>query len=107
MSKEEIEKAKADAEAHAAEDEKKLQVINKKHAAESLCNSIERALKDAGDKLTAEDKKPVEDKVAAVREALKGDDVAKIDAAVDEMNKAYEPVVKKLYPEGAAPGAGG
>ena len=106
LSKEEIEKAKADAEAHAAEDEKKLQVINKKHAAESLCNSIERALKDAGDKLTAEDKKPVEDKVAAVREALKGDDVAKIDAAVDEMNKAYEPVVKKLYPEGAAPGAG-
>ena len=101
LSKEEIEKAKADAEAHAAEDEKKLELINKKNSAESMCNSIERAFKDAGDKLTADDKKPVEDEIAKVREAIKGEDVNTIDSAVDAMNKAYEPVVKKLYPEGS------
>ena len=100
LSKEEIEKAKADAEAHAAEDEKKLELINKKNSAESMCNSIERAFKDAGDKLTADDKKPVEDEIAKVREAIKGEDVNTIDSAVDAMNKAYEPVVKKLYPQG-------
>lgn len=102
LSKEEIERARADAEAHAAEDEKKLQVINKKNSAESMCSAVERAFKDAGDKLTDDDKKPVVEKIAAVREALKTDDIAKIDAAVDEMNKAYEPVVKKLYPESAS-----
>lgn len=102
LSKEEIEKAKADAEAHAAEDEKKLELVNKKNSAESMCNMIEKAFKDAGDKLTADDKKPVEDAIAKVKDAVKGDDVKAIDDAVDAMNKAYEPIVKKLYPEGAA-----
>ena len=98
LSKEEIEKAKADAEAHAAEDEKKLELINKKNAADGLCFSIEKAFKDAGDKLTSDDKKPVEDEIAKVKEAIKSDDVKKIDDAVDALNKAYEPIVKKLYP---------
>ncbi len=106
LSKEEIEKAKADAEAHAAEDEKKLELINKKNAADGLCFSIEKAFKDAGDKLTADDKKPVEDEINKVKEAIKSDDVKKIDDAVNALNKAYEPIVKKLYPQGTA-GANG
>ena len=101
LSKEEIEKAKADAEAHAAEDEKRLELVTKKNAADGLCFSIEKAFKDAGDKLTADDKKPVEEKIAAVKEALKTDDVKKIDEAVDALKKAYEPVVSKLYPQNA------
>lgn len=100
LSKEEIEKAKADAEAHAAEDEKKLELVNKKNAADGQCFAIEKAMKDAGDKLTAEDKKQVEDEIAKVKEAIKTDDVAKIDVAVEALNKAYEPIVKKLYPQG-------
>ena len=100
LSKEEIEKAKADAEAHAAEDEKKLELVNKKNAADGQCFAIEKAFRDAGDKLTAEDKKQVEDEIAKVKEAIKSDDVAKIDTAVEALNKAYEPIVKKLYPQG-------
>ena len=100
LSKEEIEKAKADAEAHAAEDEKKLELVNKKNAADGQCFAIEKAFRDAGDKLTADDKKLVEDEIAKVKEAIKTDDVAKIDAAVEALNKAYEPIVKKLYPQG-------
>ena len=100
LSKEEIEKAKADAEAHAAEDEKKLELVNKKNAADGQCFAIEKAFRDAGDKLTAEDKKLVEDEIAKVKEAIKTDDVTKIDVAVEALNKAYEPVVKKLYPQG-------
>ena len=107
LSKEEIEKAKADAEAHAAEDEKKLQLVNKKNSAEALCNSIEKAFRDASDKITDSDKKLVEEKIAEVREAIKTDDITKIDAAVEAMNKAYEPVVQKLYPNNNAnPGSG-
>ena len=104
LSKEEIEKAKADAEAHAAEDAAKLELVNKKNAADGMCFAIEKAFKDAGDKLTADDKKAVEDEIAKVREALKSDDIKKIDEAVEAMNKAYEPVVKKLYPNGSAAG---
>ena len=100
LSKEEIEKAKADAEAHAAEDEKKLELVNKKNAADGQCFAIEKAFRDAGDKLTADDKKLVEDEIAKVKEAIKTDDVAKIDAAVEALNKSYEPIVKKLYPQG-------
>ena len=107
LSKEEIEKAKADAEAHAAEDEKKLQLVNKKNSAEALCNSIEKAFRDAGDKIADADKKPVEEKIAEVREAIKTDDITKIDAAVEATNKAYEPIVQKLYPNNNAnPGSG-
>ena len=100
LSKEEIEKAKADAEAYAAEDENKLELVNKKNAADGQCFAIEKAFRDAGNKLTADDKKQVEDEIAKVKEAIKTDDVAKIDAAVEALNKAYEPIVKKLYPQG-------
>lgn len=97
LSKEEIEKAKADAEAHAAEDEKKLELVNKKNAADGQCFAIEKAFRDAGAKLTAEDKKQVEDEIVNVKEAIKTDDVAKIDAAVEALNKVYEPIISKLY----------
>lgn len=98
LSKEEIEKAKADAEAHAAEDEKKLELVNEKNRAESLCNSIERAFKDVpADKITEDEKKPVIDAIAKVREAIKTDDIEKIKSEVEAMNKLYEPLASKLY----------
>ena len=75
--------------------------MTKKNAADGLCFSIEKAFKDAGDKLTADDKKPVEEKITAVKEVLKTDDIKKIDEAVDALKKAYEPVVSKLYPQNA------
>lgn len=106
LSKEEIEKAKADAEKFAEEDKKRLELVNKKNSAESMCNMIEKAFRDAGDKLTTDDKKPVEDEIAKVKEALKADDIKKINDAVEAMNKAYEPVIKKLYPQGQS-GANG
>ena len=98
LSKEEIEKAKADAEAHAAEDEKKLELVNEKNRAESLCNSIERAFKDVpADKITEDEKKPVVDAIAKVREVIKTDDIEKIKSEVEAMNKLYEPLASKLY----------
>jgi molecular chaperone DnaK len=98
LSKEEIEKAKADAEAHAAEDEKKLELVNEKNRAESLCNSIERAFKDVpADKITEDEKKPVIDAIAKVREVIKTDDIEKIKSEVEAMNKLYEPLATKLY----------
>lgn len=98
LSKEEIERMKADAEAHAAEDEKKLELINEKNRAESLCAAIERGMKDApADKISEDDKKPVTEAIAKVREVIKTDDIEKIKAEVEAMNKVYEPIATKLY----------
>ena len=100
LSKEEIEKAKADAEAHAAEDEKKLELVNTKNSAESLCNNLEKSMKDAGDKLTGADKKPINEAIAKLREEIKTDDIEKIKSANEALMKAWEPVVSKIYPQG-------
>ena len=100
LSKEEIEKAKADAEAHAAEDEKKLELVNAKNSAESLCNNLEKSMKDAGDKLTDDDKKTVNEAIAKLREEIKMDDIDKIKSANEALMKAWEPIVSKIYPAG-------
>ena len=100
LSKEEIEKAKADAEAHVAEDEKKLELVNKKNAADGQCFAIEKAMKDAGDKLTAEDKTVIETAIKVVREAIKTDNIENIDHEVKHLTEVWEPIVKKLYPQG-------
>ena len=101
LSKDEIEQAKRDAELHAEEDKKKFELVNEKNSAESLANSVEKAMKDAGDKLTDDDKKPVEDAIAVVREKIKGDSLDEIKTAVESLTKAYEPVVSKIYPQTA------
>lgn len=100
LSKEEIEKAKADAEAHAAEDEKKLELVNAKNSAESLCNNLEKSMKDAGDKLTDDDKKTVNEAIAKLREEIKTDDIDKIKSANEALMKAWDPIVSKIYPAG-------
>ena len=100
LSKEEIEKAKADAEAHASEDEKKLELVNTKNSAESLCNNLEKSMKDASDKLTDDDKKPINEAIAKLREEIKTDDIEKIKSANEALMKAWESIVSKIYPAG-------
>lgn len=97
LSDEEIEKAKKDAEEHAEEDNKKAELVTTKNSAEGLCFSIEKAMTSAGDKLTEDDKKPIIEAIAAVREAIKTDDLEKIKQAIDALNKANEPIATKIY----------
>ena len=106
LSKDEIERMKADAEKYKEEDEKKAELINTKNSAEGLCFAIEKALKDApADKVTEDDKKPVTEAITAVREAIKGDSLEDIKAKVEALNKANEPIASKLYAgtQGATP----
>ena len=104
LSKEEIEKAKADAEAHAAEDEKKLELVNRKNAADGQCFAVEKAMRDAGDNVTTDDKTAVQAAIDAVREAIKQDKIDELDSKVEALNKVWEPIVKKLYPNQQATG---
>ena len=104
LSKEEVERMKQDAEKHAEEDKKKAEVVNEKNAADGLCFAIEKALKDNDAKVSGDEKKSVNDAIANVKETLKLDDIQKVKDAVEALNKAWEPVVKKLYPNGGGAG---
>ncbi len=104
LSEEEIEKMKKDAEAHAEEDKKKKEAIEIRNTADTMIFTTEKAIKDAGDKLTDEDKKPVEEKINALKEILKDEkaDNEKIKKASEELNQAAQKIGEKLYakPEG-------
>jgi len=111
LSKDEIEKMTKEAEMHAAEDEAKKKTIEVKNQAENLIYTSEKTLKDAGDKVKAEDKKEVEEKVAALKEALKSDQTTEIESKTTALSEALQKVGAAMYQsnqsqpgQGAAPG---
>ncbi len=107
LSDEEVDKMKKDAEAHAEEDKKKKEEVEIRNAAETLVFTTEKAIKDAGDKLTDEEKKPVEEKVEALKEILKDEkaDSEKIKASTEELSTAAQAIGEKLYKAAQEAGA--
>jgi len=99
MSKEDVEKAVADAEKFAAEDKKRRETIDAKNQAEQLCYQCEKAMTDAADKLTDDDKAGVNAEIEKVREALKGEDAQAINAASEALSKKFYELAPKLYPQ--------
>ncbi|HLD28441.1 MAG TPA: molecular chaperone DnaK [Patescibacteria group bacterium] len=97
LSKEEIEKMKVDAEAHAEEDKKKREVIDLKNQAENLIFSTEKTLKDAGDKVDADTRKSVMDKVEDLKKAKDGDDRDLIQKNYDELSNEIQKVGAAMY----------
>lgn len=96
----EIEKAKADAEKYKEEDEKRAALIQEKNMAESAAYASEKSAKDNKDKLGEDLSKKILDAVAAVREAVKGDDVDAIRSKTADLAKVNEEAAKILYPNG-------
>lgn len=110
MSKDDIEKAVKEAEAFAAEDKKKKEEVDVRNGADQMIFQCEKALADLGDKVSADEKKGVEDKIAALREALKGEDMDDIKKKQEELEKDFYAISTKLYEQAqaaqqAAPGA--
>lgn len=102
LSKEEIEKMRQDAELHASDDAKKKELIEAKNMADNLVYSTEKTLKDAGEKLTPDDKRPVEDKIMAIKNVLNGEDVEAIKKATEELMKSVQEISTKLYSQAEA-----
>ena len=92
LSEEEIQKMIKDAEANAEADKKARALIEARNSAEAQVHQVKKDLAEHGDKITAEQKKEIEDVVAAVEEAAKGNDAEKI---TEELNKVY-PAMKAL-----------
>jgi len=97
LSKDEIEKMKKEAEMHAEEDKKKKENIETKNVAESLVYTAEKAIKDAGDKLPANDKKEIEEKIEALKKVKDGDDAAAIKKASEDLGQAVQKVGAAMY----------
>ena len=87
LSKEEIERAKQEAEAHAEEDRRKAENIEVINKADSLAHNVERQIKDMGDKAPAEVVKPIQDKVDALKKAAEAKDVDKARQLTEELEK--------------------
>lgn len=97
LKEEEIEKMKKDAEAHADEDKKKKEEVEIKNTADTLVFTTEKALKDAGDKISADKKKPVEEKVEALKKVKDGDDIEAIKKASEELSQEAQKIGQELY----------
>jgi len=88
LSKDEVEKLVKDAQTHAEEDRRNVERIQTRNEADTFAYQIEKTLRDLGDKAPADIKKDVEEKIAALRETLKGDDTQRIKTAMEELRVA-------------------
>ena len=104
LSKEEIEKMKKQAEQFASEDRNKKELIELRNQADTLIYTSEKALKDAGDKVKAEDKKPIEDKIAELKKAKDGTDIEMIKKAIQELGDVIQKIGAAMY--GSPPACG-
>lgn len=97
LSKDDIERMKKDAAEHAAEDEKKKALIEVRNQAEALVYTTEKAVKDAGDKLSADVKAGVEEKLAALKAVKDGEDEAAIKAATEALSTEIQKIGQAAY----------
>jgi len=109
LSDEEIEKMKQEAEANAEADKNEKEKVEKLNAADSLVFQTEKQLTEYGDKLSEENKKPIQEALANLKTAHGNQDVDSIDSAMEALNKAWEGAAQEMYAaqqgnEGAQPG---
>ncbi len=106
MSKEEVEKLKAEAAAHAEEDRKKREFVELKNQAEQLVYLAEKSLRDAGDKVPADVKDAVTKKIEAVKAVKDGGDGERIKAAVAELSAEIQKIGAAMYGKSGEAGPG-
>ena len=113
LSKEEVERMAKDADAHAAEDKTQRESIEAKNQLDSMVYSVEKMLKDQGDKISGSERGDVENAIADAKKALESNDKAQMDKARETLTAASHKLAEQMYkaaqpPQGApsADGAG-
>jgi molecular chaperone DnaK len=102
LTKEEIEKMKAEAKANEAGDKIEKERVEKLNQADSLIFQTEKQLKEFGDKISADKKAPIETALANLKEAHASQDTAKVDTALEAMNTAWTAASEEIYKAQAA-----
>ncbi len=106
LSDAEIEKLVREADAHSEEDKKKRDLIEARNQADSMAYSVEKNIKEFGDKVDASEKAKIEDAIARVRKAIEGDDVDAIKRAQDDLTTASHKLAEAMYSKTASQQAG-
>ena len=107
LSKEEIERMKAEAEANADADKKEREKVDKLNQADSMIFQTEQQLQELGDKIPADKKAPIESALNALKDAHKAQDIAAIDKAMAELNTAFQAASAQMYQQSGAQGQPG
>jgi molecular chaperone DnaK len=109
LSEDEIQKMVKDAELNAAEDKKKLELVQARNQADAMAHSVRKSLAEHGEKIDAAEKANIEAALKASEEALKGEDKDAIEASTEALMKASQKLGEKMYEQqaqGAQAGAG-
>jgi len=97
LSEDEIKRMVSDAEAHAEEDKKALELVNARNQCDALVHSVKKSVKDHGDQLDADEKGKIEAALKDAEEALKKDDKAEIEAKSEALAQASHKLAEKMY----------
>jgi molecular chaperone DnaK len=107
LSEAEIKRMVSDAEAHAEEDKKFRELVGARNKADATIHTVEKALKDLGDKISEDEKKAATEAVAEVKTAMSGDDRDDIERKTTALEQASSAIMQKLYQQSAGGGGAG
>jgi molecular chaperone DnaK len=105
LSDEEIASMRRDAEEHAEEDRRQFELAESRNRAEQMCHQIEKMMKDNADKLSDDDRAPLEKAIAKTREVAQGEDTQAIKSAINELEQASHAFSETLYSKASAEAA--
>ena len=97
LSKEEIDRKVSEAQAHAAEDRQHRELVDSRNRADSLIYQTEKTVKEFGDKVDSGERQKIDDAVRRLREVMKGDDKAAIDAAIEQLQNVSYRLAEEMY----------
>ena len=97
LKEDEIQTAIKEAEQHAEEDKKRKELVETKNQADNLVYSLEKLLKDNGDKLTDDDKKKLQEAIDKAKKDFESEDIEVVKKAIDELTNASNGIVSKMY----------
>src|ERR1700674_2880970 len=106
LSEAEIKRMVGDAEAHAEEDKKFRELVGARNKADATVHTVEKALKDVGDKVSDDEKKAANDAVAAVKAAMSGDDREAIESKTQALEQGSTAILQKMYEQASGGGSG-
>jgi len=106
LTEEEIQKLVREADSHAEEDKKKKELIETRNQADAMIYSVEKNIKEFGDKIDASEKTKIENAIAVAKKALEGDDIDAIKKAQDDLTNASHKLAEAMYAKATAQQAG-
>jgi molecular chaperone DnaK len=106
LNKDEIDKMVKDAQAHAAEDKKKRELVEVRNEADNRIYGIEKLLSEHGDKISEEDRNKIKEEIEATRKAMEGNDLDAIRTATQNLVRASQKIGEEMYKKTASSGAG-